>query len=510
MERFRAGSARLALMAAFVVLGAAPAMAQAPAAPEPPPRLEASAQLTFLDTRGNAPTQSLGAGGEITWRPGVWTHNAKALFAQNESEGVVDARSMTALFRSSRQLTPRVSGYLQYDYLRDTFAGVDQRHIGEAGVSFKAVETARQLLRLDAGLGYLSERGPGASLDSATLSTGALYRIAISETAEFKYEPRILVDAERHERLEIRSGGGAGRGDQLDVLAQGVAHRSLLRSAAGGFREDRHDHGGVAGRQDQTPVTVPSPAGDRERSRCEVTRLLGLPVADHFEPVQFLLYSVKGVVADLITGAHGEHRLPRRLERRRDEVRYVRRARESPAAASVSESQMCRELLTNGVRDWRLARARCWRVRHVSARSRAARSSRPTGSSSCRSSARKKRLERQPLDHQRAEHDGERGQHDQVAIRKAGGQRQRGGERNNAPHAGPRNDQAAANGGPQHRPRRMKPEPAVPPPDDGVERHVPREAHDDHGHAGPRRRRQDTGRAPQLPGSRESGESAGR
>ena len=29
------------------------------------------------------------------------------------------------------------------------------------------------------------------------------------------------------------------------------------------------------------------------------------------------------------------------------------------------------------------------------------------------------RLERQPLDHQRAEHDRERGQHDQVAVRKA-------------------------------------------------------------------------------------------
>ena len=134
MARFRAGAVRLAMMAAFAVLGAAPARAQAPAASEPPPRLEASAQLTFLDTRGNAPTQSLGAGGEITWRPGVWTHNAKALFAQTESEGVVDARSMTGLFRSARQLTPRVSGYVQYDYLRDTFAGVDQRHVGEAAL----------------------------------------------------------------------------------------------------------------------------------------------------------------------------------------------------------------------------------------------------------------------------------------------------------------------------------------------------------------------------------------
>ena len=222
MARFRAGAVRLAMMAAFAVLGAAPARAQAPAAPEPPPRLEASAQLTFLDTRGNAPTQSLGAGGEITWRPGVWTHNAKALFAQTESEGVVDARSMTGLFRSARQLTPRVSGYVQYDYLRDTFAGVDQRHIGEVGVSFKAVETARQLLRLDAGLGYLSERGPGESLDSATLSTGALYRIAMSETAEFKYEPRYLLTL---------SDTSAWKFDQVAALAVAINSMFSLKAS---------------------------------------------------------------------------------------------------------------------------------------------------------------------------------------------------------------------------------------------------------------------------------------
>jgi Uncharacterized protein conserved in bacteria (DUF2252) len=41
--------------------------AQAPTPPaEPPPRLEASAQLTFLGTTGNASSQSLGASGDVT------------------------------------------------------------------------------------------------------------------------------------------------------------------------------------------------------------------------------------------------------------------------------------------------------------------------------------------------------------------------------------------------------------------------------------------------------------
>jgi putative salt-induced outer membrane protein YdiY len=216
--RFRAIVLRAAAAALVsgLLAGATPALAQTPP-PEPPPRVEAAAQFTFLNTTGNAPTQSLGTGGDATWRPGVWTHNTKAAFAQNETDGVTSARSITALFRSSRSLTPRLSGYGQYDYLRDAFAGVDQRHVSEAGVSYKAVESARQQLRVDAGLGYLNEQRPDGTLDSATLSTGALYKLVISPTAEFKYEPRYLLTLNE---------GDAWKFDQIAAL--GVSINSVL------------------------------------------------------------------------------------------------------------------------------------------------------------------------------------------------------------------------------------------------------------------------------------------
>src|SRR5829696_1534540 len=76
------------LLVVVLLIGATPAFAQAPAPPpEPPPRLEASAQFTFLDTRGNSSSHSLGAGGDVTWRPDPWTYTAKAIFAQAEDEG---------------------------------------------------------------------------------------------------------------------------------------------------------------------------------------------------------------------------------------------------------------------------------------------------------------------------------------------------------------------------------------------------------------------------------------
>ena len=89
-------------------------------------------------------------------------------------------------------------------------------------------------------------------------------------------------------------------------------------------------------------------------------------------------------------------------------------------------------------------------------------------------------LEGQPLDHQRAEDDSKRRQDDQVAIRKGCRKRQGRSERNDAPHPGPRNNQPAAHGRTQHRPRRMKAEPPVTPPDRRVEGHVPGGTNEDH------------------------------
>jgi putative salt-induced outer membrane protein YdiY len=172
-----------------------PVFAQTAApAPEPPPRLEASAQFSFLDTRGNASSQSLGAGGDLVWRPDPWTYTAKAIFAQTESEGELDARSFAALFRASRALSDRLSVYGQYDFLRDVFAGVEQRHVIEGGLSYLALKDPPHTLRFDAGLGYLYENRPESQhFDSVTLSLGAAYRYAFSTTSEFRYEPRFLL-----------------------------------------------------------------------------------------------------------------------------------------------------------------------------------------------------------------------------------------------------------------------------------------------------------------------------
>jgi putative salt-induced outer membrane protein YdiY len=105
----------------------------------------------------------------------------------------------------------------QYDYLRDVFAGVDQRHVTEGGLSYLTFDTPVNRLLVDTAVGYLRELRPDETLDAATLSLAAAYRLAVSTTSEFTYEPRFL---------QPLADAGTSKFDHLAALT--VALNSML------------------------------------------------------------------------------------------------------------------------------------------------------------------------------------------------------------------------------------------------------------------------------------------
>ena len=164
--------------------------------PPPPPRVEGTVQFSFVATSGNASTQSIGLGGESFYRPGAWTLQEKVAFVRQESEGDLKAKSFTGLFRAARERTRRVALYGQYDFLRDLFAGIEQRHTVTGGVALKVADAARQKLTLQAGLGVASERriedgspdpftAPVREIDTrATATQTVQYVLQISTTSQ--------------------------------------------------------------------------------------------------------------------------------------------------------------------------------------------------------------------------------------------------------------------------------------------------------------------------------------
>ena len=73
----------------------------------------------------------------------------------------------------------------------------------------------------------------------------------------------------------------------------------------------------------------------------------------HLEPVQFLFHLMKGIVANLVAVAHGEHGLARGLK---GSAMNVAMGGRGIAGISLRRrrSQMCRELFTHGFGNRRL------------------------------------------------------------------------------------------------------------------------------------------------------------
>lgn len=172
------------LLALLLVLLPGTAAAQAP--PPPPPTQEATAELAFVGTTGNASTSTLLLGGEHIARIAPWVLKNRAAFIRNESEDVLTAKSLLYGFRAERTFSTRLAAFGEYGYFRDRFAGVSSRNGIAGGLAFKLVSTTVHQWSVDGALGYLNEqRLTGDDVSSATYGTGSRYRWTISPTATF-------------------------------------------------------------------------------------------------------------------------------------------------------------------------------------------------------------------------------------------------------------------------------------------------------------------------------------
>lgn len=187
----RAVVVSLALSLGVTTPAFAQAPAPAPAPPPPPPAVEGSGEFSFVNTSGNSDSTSIGVRGEVLMRPDAWLLRTRAAFVRLESETGLEAQSFTFLFRGERSVSPRLSLFGQYDYLRDRFAGLEHKNVVSGGVSFRAFESPRQTLILDAGFGVSNEQRLGADdATAAVLLAGAGYKLKISSTTDFTEDIR--------------------------------------------------------------------------------------------------------------------------------------------------------------------------------------------------------------------------------------------------------------------------------------------------------------------------------
>jgi len=179
--------------------------AQFTRAAAPPPRWEGSSELSLVDTGGNSDTQTLGLAGGLTWRPGVWTTDARVSFVRSTTASIATARSLVTTVRQARQITTRVDAFGRFELLVNEFAGIDDRVSMDAGLGWRLLEGGPHTLRADVGLGWSRERRlTGASLAFSLVNAGAVYQWRIANAAAIA--DTVLVTASLEEGEDWRLG----------------------------------------------------------------------------------------------------------------------------------------------------------------------------------------------------------------------------------------------------------------------------------------------------------------
>jgi putative salt-induced outer membrane protein len=192
----RARLPRLLLPAALACAASLSAQTPDPA-PTPPPLWSGKGELSYVATSGNTDTQTLGAGAELEYRPSPWAVQFKAAFVRSEADDVENARALTASLRGSRTLSPRLEVFARGDYLKNRFAGIEDRYSGEGGAAYALFPNPPNKLKVEAGLGYTRElRTAGEDLAFPTARAGLIYEWQISRTATYAEEFSFLSNLE--------------------------------------------------------------------------------------------------------------------------------------------------------------------------------------------------------------------------------------------------------------------------------------------------------------------------
>lgn len=147
----------------------------------PPPLVEGTAELSLVNTGGNADTQTLGMAGGLIWRPDGWTTDARVSFVRTAAESVETARSFIAGVRQSRAINARLDAFGRFEYRMNEFAGIDGRITLDGGLAYKLLDRGAHRIGVDAGIGYSREdRVSAATVSSAIANLGGVYRWRLS------------------------------------------------------------------------------------------------------------------------------------------------------------------------------------------------------------------------------------------------------------------------------------------------------------------------------------------
>ena len=154
---------------------------------------EGTGEVSSLVTNGNTKTQTTGLGFDITYRPNPWLVNLKSKYATTITQDVQTQEQFEVSGRGGRKLTDVTDVFIEQLYLKNRFAGTDNRFISNAGVGHFWIENDTTVLRNEAALGYThEERTDNTKRGFMSGSLGVVAKYKFTPTSDISHETRYM------------------------------------------------------------------------------------------------------------------------------------------------------------------------------------------------------------------------------------------------------------------------------------------------------------------------------
>lgn len=197
------------------------------------------AELSFVNTTGNAETQTIGTATGFKFRPGVWLVESESQFVRTTAEDQLQAESYGSVLRAARKVYRSVDAYSQARYARNTFSGL-RRQIGvDVGFSARLLpENLPHRLKAELALGYLNEDRLKDDDRSLASGTGALrYAWTFSERNELTQDTYFTMDLGHAADFRLQHAASIAAGLN-SVLSLKFSHTLIyMHQPVPGFRQ---------------------------------------------------------------------------------------------------------------------------------------------------------------------------------------------------------------------------------------------------------------------------------
>ena len=187
------------VMVAFLGIAAVPARAE-----DPPPPWKAGLELSYLETSGNTESQTLSAGLNVerNFSSSKLTLVGAAIYGRKGgADEPASDKNWFASLKYDKAITERFYLYLLEKTERNTLKGFEFRYIHQGGLGYYLVNSADDILKFEAGGGYIHEDQIKPFKDTGNPSARAFagYTHNFSKTSRFdewvEYLPNLKKDS---------------------------------------------------------------------------------------------------------------------------------------------------------------------------------------------------------------------------------------------------------------------------------------------------------------------------